>query len=63
VPERLENGFGLAARVDEHERGVMALDQLIDLDQRVAGGMAGPRNLLAAVEHAHLGRRAAGGHD
>jgi hypothetical protein len=42
VPELLEDRLGLAAGVDEHERGLVALDELIDFAERMARRMAGP---------------------
>ena len=61
APQLLEDALGLAARVDEDERGLVALDQRVDLAQRVARGMAGPRQPLGGVEHGDVGRRAAFG--
>ena len=41
----------------------MRLDELVDLIERVARRMAGPRQPLARVEHGDIGRRAAFGDD
>ena len=51
--------LGLAAGVDEDERGLVALDQVVDLAERVPRGMAGPGQPLGGVEHGDVGRRAA----
>src|SRR5512132_335112 len=54
VPELLKDALGLAAGVDEDERGPMLLDQPVDLRERVARRMAGPGKTLARIEHAHI---------
>ena len=59
VPEVLENALGLAARIDEDERGLVRLDQVVDFAERVARRMAGPRQALAGVEHGDVRRGAA----
>ena len=51
APQVLEQHLGLAAGVDEHQRGLVALDQVVDLAQRVARAMAGPGQPLSGVEH------------
>ena len=48
VPKVLKNAFGLAAGVDEDQRGAVRLDERIDFAQRIARRMAGPRHALAA---------------
>ena len=48
VPELLKHAFGLAAGVDEYERGAMRLDQPVDFVERVPRRMPGPRQPLAA---------------
>ena len=63
MPELLKDALGLAAGVDEDERGAVRLDQPVDLRERVARGMAGPRKPLVRVEHAHIRRGAALGDD
>ena len=64
APEILEQHFGLASGVDEHQRGLVVLDQVIDFAQRMPRRVAGPRQPLAGVEHFHdRRRRAAGDHD
>ena len=57
-PELLEDALGLAAGVDEHERGLVAPDQAVDFVDRVMRRMPGPGQPLGGVEHAHVGRRA-----
>ena len=51
APQLLEHEFGLAARVDEDQRGLVRLDQLVDFAERVARRMAGPGQMLGGVEH------------
>jgi len=63
VPQILKNTFGLAAGVDEDQRGAMGLDELIDFTQRIARRMAGPRDALAAFQHGDIGRGAGFGDD
>ncbi len=63
VPEILKNAFGLAARIDEDQRGAVRLDELIHFAKRVARRMAGPGQPLARIEHRHIGRGAAFGDD
>ena len=46
-PQFLEQEFGLAAGVDEHQRGLVALDQIVDFAERVAGRMTGPGQMLS----------------
>ena len=47
APEILEQHFGLAAGVDEDQRGLVALDELVDFAERMPRGMAGPGQPLA----------------
>ena len=64
APEILEQHLGLAAGVDEHQRGLVAFDQLIDLRQRMARAVAGPWQPFARVEHLdHRRCGATGDHD
>lgn len=63
MPQVLENALGLAARVDKDKRGAVGLDQRVQLAERIARRMAGPRHPLIAVQHRHLRGRAAGRHD
>ena len=42
APQFLEDPFGLAARIDENERSVVAFDQFVDLVDRMLRGMTGP---------------------
>jgi len=63
APQILKQHLGLAAGVDEYQRGLVALDQIVDFAERVARGMAGPRQALAGVEHLDDGRRRAAGDD
>ena len=51
APQLLENDFRLAARVDEHQRGLVRLDQRVDFAERVARRMPGPGQMLLGVEH------------
>ena len=62
APEILEQHFGLAAGVDENERGLVALDQLIHFAERMARGVARPGQAFPGVEHLDHGRRRAAGH-
>ena len=61
APQLLEEEFGLAAGVDEDQRGLVRLDQRVDFAERVARRMAGPGQMLVGVEHgdAAAGRRLA----
>jgi hypothetical protein len=63
APEILEQHFSLAAGVDENERRLVALDQLVHFAERMARGMAGPGQALLGVEHLDNRRRRAAGHD
>ena len=64
APQILKQHLGLAAGVDEDQRGLVALDQVVDLRQRVARAVAGPGQSLARVEHLdNRRRRTAGDHD
>ncbi len=63
APEILEQHFGLAAGVDEHQRGLVALDQLVHFGHRVAGAVPGPWQALPGVEHLDHGRCGAAGND
>ena len=63
APEILEQHFGLAAGVDEDQRGLVALDQLVHFAERVARAVAGPRQALPGVEHLDDGRRRTAGDD
>ena len=42
LPELLEDRLRLAARIDEHKRRFVALDQLIDFTERMTRRMASP---------------------
>ncbi len=59
APQFLKEEFGLTARVDEDERGPVALHEIVDLAERVARGVAGPGQMLLRIEHCDL-RRGAG---
>ncbi len=61
APQILKQHLGLAAGVDEYQRGLVAFDQIVDFAERVARGMACPRQSLACVEHFDDGRRRAAG--
>ena len=63
APKILEQHFGLAAGVDEDQRGLVALDQLVHFAERMARGVAGPGQPLLGVEHLDDRRRRAAGHD
>ena len=63
APEVLEQHLGLAARVDEHQRGLVVLDQLVDFAERVPRGVAGPGQALARIQHFHDRRGRAAGDD
>ncbi len=63
VPERVKDHLGLAARVDEDQRHLVLLDQLVDLRKRVARRMAGPGQILAGLQHGDVRLGAAVGHD
>ena len=47
APEFLEQQLGLAAGVDEEQRGLVALDRVVDVRHGVARRMAGPGHVLA----------------
>ena len=63
VPEILENSFGLAARIDEDQRGAVRLDEPVELAERVARRMARPRQPFDGFEHGDVRRGAAFGDD
>ena len=63
APEILEQHFGLAAGVDEHQRGLVALDQFVHFGHRVARAVAGPWQALLGVEHLDHGRGGPAGDD
>ena len=63
APQILKQHLGLTSRVDEHQRGLVALDQLIDLAQRVARAVSGPWQSFARIQHLDHGRRRAAGDD
>ncbi len=51
APEILKQAFRLAPRVDENQRGLMALDQIVNFAERMACAMPGPGQMLLGVEH------------
>ncbi len=59
----LEQHLGLAAGVDEHQRGLVGLDQLVDLVEGMARAVPRPWQPLLGVEHFDDGRRRAAGDD
>ena len=59
APQLLEQQLGLHARVDEHQRQAVRLDRRVDLGDRVARGVAGPRQRLVGLENVDLGLGAA----
>ena len=63
APEILEQHFGLAAGVDEDQRGLVALDQIVHFAERMARGVAGPGQALLGIEHLDDRRRGAAGDD
>ena len=52
-PEFLKNKFGLTARVDKHQRGLVRLDMRVDFTERVARRVTGPGQMFFGVEHRH----------
>ena len=63
APQRVEDHLGLAAGVDEHERGLVPPDQLVDRREGVARGVAGPGQVLARLQHRDVRLGAARGDD
>ena len=63
LPEGLEHGFRLAARVDKDQRQVRALDRRVNLGHRVARAVAGPRQWQIGLEDGDVGRGTAGNFD
>ena len=63
APELLEQHLGLAAGVDEDERGAVAADQVVDLAERMARRVPGPGQLLGGVQHGDDRRGARLRHD
>jgi len=61
-PQVLKQHFSLAAGVDEDERGLVALDEIVDFAERVARGMPGPGQPLPRIEHFNDRRGGAAGH-
>ncbi len=60
APQRLEDHFGLHAGVDEHQRRLVLLDQLVDLrEARAAREWPGPRmqRIACGVEHGDMRMR------
>ena len=62
-PQRLKDHLGLHARVDEHQRRGVALDQIVDVLERVAGRVPGPRQFRVGIEHRDDWRGTALRHD
>ena len=58
APQRLEGELRLAAGIDENQRRLVLLDQIVDFAERVARRVPGPGQALAGVEHRHLRLRA-----
>ena len=56
LPELLEDAFGLAARIDEHQRRAVRRDQPVNFVERVARRVAGPGQPLARIQHGDVGR-------
>ena len=61
--ERLKDHLSLHARVDEHQRRGVALDQIVDVLERVAGRVPGPRQFRVGIEHRDDWRGTALRHD
>ncbi len=57
-PQFLEHEFGLAAGIDEDQRGLVALDEIVDFAERVARRMSGPGQMRRGIEHGDLRLRA-----
>ena len=57
APQLLEHHLGLHARVDEDQRGLVAPDQVVDLAERMARRMPGPRHVAGRVEHVRRSAR------
>ena len=58
-PQFLEDELGLAARVDEDQRGAVAGDLVVELLRGIARRMAGPGHALARIQNGDLRLRAA----
>ena len=52
APQRVEHQLGLGARVDEHDRGLVLADDVVDLGHRVLAHVAAPRQALLGVDDA-----------
>ena len=63
VPELLKDCLGLAAGVDEDERGLMRVNEPVDFIKRVPRRMPSPWQPFAGVEHRDIRRRAGLGDD
>ena len=59
APQLLEDPLGLAAGVDEDQRGAVTLDELVDLAERMLRRVSGPGQPLGGVEHGDVRRGAA----
>ncbi len=62
-PQFLEQHLRLAAGVDEHQRGLVLLDQLVDFAERMARRMSSPWQPFLRVQHLDDRRRTTGGDD
>ncbi len=62
APQLLEQHLGLAARVDEHQRGPMPPDEIVHLRECMACRMSGPGQALGGAQHGNDRRGAAFGH-
>ncbi len=58
APQPVEGQLGLGARVDEHDRGLVLADDVVDFRDRVPAHMAAPRQALMGVDDADHRRRA-----
>ncbi len=50
APQFLKNHLGLHAGVDEHQRGLVRLDALIDFGNGMTRGMPSPRQMFSCIE-------------
>ena len=57
APQLVEQHLGLRARIDEDQRQAMRLDRRVDLGQRIARRVPGPRQLGIGAQDGDIGAR------
>ena len=56
APQTVEGEFGLRTRIDEHDRGLVLADDIVDFRHGMLGHVAAPRQAILRIDDRDVGR-------